>query len=113
MTQNQAWHPVCQADDLHDGTAIEFTLEDTPCFAFALSGVVAAYVNRCPHLGIELNWMPERFFDIERMFIQCATHGALFTPDQGICIVGPCQGEALTPLECVVSSGVIQVRMPE
>lgn len=113
MMAEHRWQNVCQANDLKDGSAIEFTLDGTACFAFKLNVLVAAYVNRCPHLGIELNWMPQRFFDIERTFIQCSTHGALFTPDRGTCIAGPCQGDSLSPLECVVRDGAVMVRMPE
>jgi nitrite reductase/ring-hydroxylating ferredoxin subunit len=55
-----------------------------------------AYENRCPHLGIELNWLPDQFLDIENNLIQCATHGALFLPETGECIAGPCVGQPLT-----------------
>ncbi|OEY66518.1 Rieske (2Fe-2S) protein [Marinobacter sp. X15-166B] len=112
MGAGHAWQRVCRVDDLQRSGAIEFNLDGTACFVISLNGLIAAYVNRCPHLGIELNWMPGRFFDLERTFIQCATHGALFTPDRGTCIAGPCQGDALSPLEWTLADGAVLVRMP-
>jgi nitrite reductase/ring-hydroxylating ferredoxin subunit len=44
----------------------------------------------CPHLGIPLNWAPERFLDLDGTLIQCSSHGALFQIDSGECIAGPC-----------------------
>ena len=60
------------------------------------------YQNRCPHLGIPLNWQPNDFLSLEHTHIQCSTHGALFNPNDGQCIMGPCNGDQLTPLtiEC-------------
>lgn len=60
------------------------------------------YQNRCPHLGIPLNWQPDDFLSLEQTHFQCATHGALFNFHDGQCIMGPCIDEQLTPLtiEC-------------
>lgn len=79
-------------------------------FAFLDNGTPRAYLNLCPHLGIELNWLPGRFMDTENLFIQCSTHGALFKPGNGECIAGPCQGDALTPLKIRLQNGEVQVR---
>lgn len=57
-----------------------------------------AYHNKCPHLGIPLNWQPDDFLSIDEEHIQCSTHGALFTPNDGHCIVGPCSGQSLDKL---------------
>lgn len=51
---------------------------------------VYAYLNRCTHRDIELDWEPGKFFDVERRYLICATHGALYHPHTGICIAGPC-----------------------
>ncbi len=39
-----------------------------------------------------LNWTPDRFLDLERKQIICATHGAVFCIDDGLCVGGPCKG---------------------
>jgi nitrite reductase/ring-hydroxylating ferredoxin subunit len=59
---------------------------------------VAAYVNNCPHAGHPLNFKADRFLTPDRNLILCASHGALFTRDQGLCIAGPCPGQSLTPV---------------
>ena len=58
-------------------------------------GRVLAYVDSCPHTGAPLNWEPDRFLDIDQRYIQCATHGALFRIDDGLCVQGPCAGQSL------------------
>jgi len=59
---------------------------------------VAAYVNTCPHAGHPLNFRPDRFLTSDRSLILCASHGAVFTRDEGLCIAGPCPGQSLTPV---------------
>lgn len=64
---------------------------------------VAAFVNTCPHAGHPLNFRPDKFLTPDRNLILCASHGALFTRDDGLCIAGPCPGQSLTaiPIELV------------
>ena len=116
------WQAVCQRDELAPGQALEFRIRQPnaepgamPLTGFVLlhDGSPRAYVNQCPHLGIELNWMPGRFLDADNLFIQCSTHGALFKPGTGECIAGPCQGDALTALDLRVEGGVVQIKLPE
>ena len=57
-----------------------------------------AYVNRCPHAGTPLDWWPNEFFTEDGRFLICATHGAVFEPDTGRCVEGPCPGAGLEPL---------------
>ncbi|SFR51311.1 Ferredoxin subunit of nitrite reductase or a ring-hydroxylating dioxygenase [Marinobacter gudaonensis] len=123
MTANiSQWQPVCRAPELVPGRFVEFRLrekarqpEGMPLtgFLFLDGGEPRAYLNVCPHLGIELNWMPGRFMDSDNLFIQCSTHGALFKPGDGECIAGPCQGDALTQLEVREHEGQLEVRLPE
>lgn len=62
-----------------------------------------AYENRCPHRGTTLDWAPDRFMTEDSTHLQCATHGAQFRVEDGVCVYGPCMGQALAPLaiECV------------
>ena len=64
---------------------------------------VAAFVNYCPHAGHPLNFRPHRFLTPDGSLILCASHGALFTRDEGLCIAGPCPGQSLrrVPVEVV------------
>jgi nitrite reductase/ring-hydroxylating ferredoxin subunit len=64
------------------------------CRAFAIRymGKVHAYLNRCNHVAMELDWQPDRFFDDSGRWLLCATHGATYRPDSGECAGGPCRG---------------------
>lgn len=91
---------VCRRDALVDGgKAVGFSVtragRDLPAFAIAHAGQAHAYVNICPHRGTPLDWQPGEVFDETRLYLICATHGALFEPQSGQCIAGPCQGAYL------------------
>lgn len=122
MSSRDGWQKICQEAHLVPGTALEFEIaqdSEQPGslplsgFLFVHGGQPRAYLNRCPHLGIELNWMPGRFMDADNQFIQCSSHGALFLPASGECIAGPCQGDALTALEVRIVDGWVEVRLTE
>ena len=38
---------------------------------------------------------PGDFFDASKLYLVCATHGALYEPDSGLCVAGPCRGARL------------------
>jgi len=66
--------------------------ESIPAFALRFDGRVHAYLNRCAHMPMELDWKPGRFFDGEGLLLVCSTHGAVYAPDNGACLGGPCTG---------------------
>lgn len=68
---------------------------------------VKGYLNHCPHIGAELNWQPDAFLDTDQRYILCAVHGALFEIEDGRCVAGPCQGEALTPVSVALRQGQV------
>ncbi len=70
---------------------------------------VRAYDNVCPHTGGPLDWTADRFLTLDKTLIQCATHGALFRIDDGLCIYGPCQGARLAPVNVAVAGGAVVV----
>jgi nitrite reductase/ring-hydroxylating ferredoxin subunit len=59
------------------------------------SGTVVAYVNACPHVGVELDLTPGKFLDRTGQQFICSLHGALFDPLTGLCTDGPCKGRFL------------------
>lgn len=67
-------------------------------FVVHRQGRFSAFINRCPHRGMPLEWQPDAFLDDEGEHIICATHGALFAIGDGACLGGPCRGQGLTPL---------------
>ncbi|PRD70137.1 2Fe-2S ferredoxin [Malikia spinosa] len=91
------WQLLCAGESLQEGglaRSFELLHQGRPCRAFALrhQGRVQAYLNRCSHVALELDWLPDRFFDAAGQYLVCAAHGALFLPDTGACIGGPGRG---------------------
>jgi nitrite reductase/ring-hydroxylating ferredoxin subunit len=90
------------ADLVDGGPGIRFTIERdgraVEAFAIRHRGVVRAYVNACAHREVELDWLPGAFFTADRLHLVCSLHGALYEPDTGRCIAGPCRGAALVAL---------------
>lgn len=103
---------LCASRDLLDGgDGIRFELErageTVPAFAIRHRGRVHAFLNRCAHISMELDWNPGKFFDAEGEYLICSTHGALYAPDSGACRGGPCRGAGLTRLAVVEADGKI------
>lgn len=63
-----------------------------PAFAVRYEGRVRAFLNRCAHRGVELDWEPGVFFSADGRALLCATHGARYHPATGACLGGPCGG---------------------
>lgn len=79
-------------------------------FAVRHRGEVRAFVNRCPHLGVELDWQPGQFFEESGLYLACSTHGAMFEPSGGRCVVGPCRGARLQAIAVEERDGLILVQ---
>ena len=107
----EALVPLCQSRDLLDsGLAVPFDVvfAGQTCRAFAVrfEGQVQAYLNRCTHVAMEMDYQPDRFFDTDGRWLLCATHGATYAPDTGECVGGPCRG-GLVKITLSESQGVV------
>ncbi len=89
---------LCETREIPAQSAKGFRVAGRSIVAVHHCGSFFVYENRCPHRGVELEWQPDQFLDLERNFIQCSTHGALFKIDNGECITGPCHGQSLTAI---------------
>lgn len=101
---------ICPSAALADGgTGVRFEIEvrgeRLPAFAVRFAGRVHAYLNRCMHLPMELDWRAGEFFDFERRHLICSTHGATYDPATGGCLGGPCDGAPLVRLEAEERGG--------
>ncbi len=67
-------------------------------FVVRHKGVVYAYLNRCAHVPIELDWAEGEFFESSGVYLMCSTHGAIYVPESGFCAGGPCKGGRLRPI---------------
>jgi nitrite reductase/ring-hydroxylating ferredoxin subunit len=94
---------LCASADLAErGDAVVWDVlhfrEPMRAFALRIDGRVHAYLNRCAHVPVEMDWQPGRFLDSGREFILCSIHGAAYEPTTGHCIGGPCGRGRLTAL---------------
>ncbi len=81
-----------------------------PAFAVRHRGQVHAYLNRCGHVPVEMDWQPGEFFDSSGLYLICATHGALYAPEDGRCVGGRCAGRGLIPLAVEERDGQVFVK---
>ncbi|WP_458527371.1 Rieske (2Fe-2S) protein [Onishia taeanensis] len=89
--------------DLDATGALAVTLPDGRAgFLVRVHGRLHGYENRCPHRDTRLDVAPDTFLATGGELIQCAHHGALFLPESGECVAGPCQYESLAPLALAV-----------
>jgi nitrite reductase/ring-hydroxylating ferredoxin subunit len=104
-------HVLCSSGDLiNSGQAVPFDVvyAGQTCRAFVVrfEGRVHAYLNRCAHVAMEMDWQPNRFFDDTGQWLLCSTHGAVYQPDTGACRGGPCRG-GLIKIPLVECDGVV------
>ena len=96
MLQGDAIALCASADLVNSGAAVPFEVVygGQTCRAFAVryQGEVHAYLNRCAHVAMEMDFQPNQFFDSSGDWLICATHGALYQPQTGQCRGGPCRG---------------------
>jgi nitrite reductase/ring-hydroxylating ferredoxin subunit len=105
---------ICALADLAETGAKEFEF-GTPRQFWGMvvrvgegdAAVVRAYVNSCPHVGLPLNLSGDNFFDLDGKLLLCQMHGALFRPEDGVCVSGPCEGDALKSLPVELRDGEI------
>jgi len=84
-----------------------FEINDKKVFAVFKDDEYFVYENKCPHLGIDLEFLPDQFLDADNALIICSTHGALFEIQTGYCVSGPCQGEHLQLIESKVEQNYL------
>ncbi len=94
---------ICDSSALREGgTGVRFKVQtadgEQSAFAVRYDGQVYAYINRCAHVPVELDWMNGDFFDYSKLYLICTVHGAAYLPESGLCVQGPCPGKRLQPV---------------
>ncbi|PKO60234.1 MAG: 2Fe-2S ferredoxin [Betaproteobacteria bacterium HGW-Betaproteobacteria-18] len=102
---------LCHSKDLLDsGLAVPFEVQysgqSNAAFAVRYQGRVYAYLNRCSHVPMEMDYQPNQFFDLTGHWLICATHGATYAPQTGRCLMGPCRG-GLVKIEVSETGGMV------
>jgi nitrite reductase/ring-hydroxylating ferredoxin subunit len=100
---------LCTLAELPEGSARGFAVLQTWVLAVRDRSGVYVYLNRCPHLGVPLQWQEDRFLDEDGAFIRCASHGALFELNTGLCVQGPCRGDSLWQIDARIEDGALYI----
>jgi len=112
--EDNAGAALCPLAEIPERTGKGFTISrhgaELEILVVRVGDAAYGYVNCCPHYGITLEWMKDRFVDHDREHIQCSTHGARFRFTDGYCVWGPCAGYSLAPVPLVVRDGLIHIR---
>ena len=109
------WQAVCASAALAEGgDGVRFDVPAAggaplPAFVVRYDGLPRAYLNRCSHVPVELDWQPGRFFDDSGLYLICATHGAMYNAEDGACAGGPCRGRGLSVLQACEAGGTVGV----
>ena len=107
---------LCALEELADPGARGFAFdapagaeEDRPFLGFVVrrGEEVHGWVDACPHVGASLATEPDRYLTRRGDFLMCWNHGALFRPEDGVCVAGPCVGRALRPWPVAVREGAV------
>ncbi len=103
---------LCASSALEDGglahgwDVLEFG-RPARAFVVRFDGVLRAYMNRCLHVPVEMDWQPGQFFDSDKRFIICSIHGATYDPADGRCVGGPCGRGRLKAVAVREQGGVV------
>lgn len=106
---------LCQINEISDPGSKEFSImsgrHSIELFVVHYNASFYAYKNSCPHTGASLNWQEDQFLDLDKTFIQCSVHNALFEIDSGYCISGPCSGRSMEELTLTIKNEILYLSL--
>jgi nitrite reductase/ring-hydroxylating ferredoxin subunit len=103
---------LCHLDELPEGGARGFdpqALGQASVFAVRRGGEFRVYADSCPHHGTPMAWRRDAYLNAAGDRIVCAAHGAQFEIDTGLCVLGPCLGDRLTPVPWRIAGGELVI----
>jgi nitrite reductase/ring-hydroxylating ferredoxin subunit len=107
---------VARVGELEHGRTKKFLLKcggnTVEAFLVSYGGAHYAYLNRCKHISLSLDWVDNRFFTEDNRYLICANHGATYEPASGECVWGPCLGAFLHSVPLEVAQGKIFASCP-
>jgi nitrite reductase/ring-hydroxylating ferredoxin subunit len=111
MTKDPRWRPLIAEDEIPEG-GVTFSYRAGPVIETGIllrtTVGVRAWRNVCRHLSVPLDHGdPGRFLTADRSHLACAQHGALYRPEDGVCVAGPCRGAGLRSLQIAVRQGLV------
>lgn len=104
---------LCRVDAMPEGTARGFdpgqTGRDT-MLVVRHGNTVYGYLDACPHQGgTPMAWRKDAYLNGEGNRIVCSAHGAQFDITTGVCTLGACLGQSLTPVLTSITHGEIHL----
>jgi nitrite reductase/ring-hydroxylating ferredoxin subunit len=98
-----------QRCDIEQGEFVRVRLPAGDILVGRVEGRLKAYWNVCPHrlVPLDLGGLPPRSDDGK--YLLCHQHGALFRPEDGVCIEGPCAGEGLREVKILADGEDVMV----
>ena len=107
---------VARVGEIAPGKSKKFLLpfagREVECFVVNFRGEHRAYVNKCRHVAMSLDWVENRFFDETGTLLLCPTHGAVYDPASGECVAGPPVGKALIRVPLTERDGELWATTP-
>jgi nitrite reductase/ring-hydroxylating ferredoxin subunit len=107
---------VVRLGELQPGQTKKFVLRrgerEEECFVVNHDGTLHAYVNRCCHVPMSMDWIDNQFLTEDKQYILCATHGACYEPDTGTCVSGPPVGKSLVAVPLRVDGDAVIAAWP-
>ncbi len=102
---------ICDSTELAElGNATLFRTPDgRAALAVRWQGAPRAYLNDCAHAGGPLDFEGQ-VFERSGRYLMCARHGAIYEPDTGRCVGGPCRGARLVALAVEERDGAVWLR---
>jgi nitrite reductase/ring-hydroxylating ferredoxin subunit len=103
---------------VEEGQARSFAFRDqygllAEGFVIRRGGKLYAYRNQCRHQPLTLDYGDGEFFTEDNAYLLCRNHGALFQPETGLCIAGPCTGASLFPMVVREIEARVEVLLPD
>jgi nitrite reductase/ring-hydroxylating ferredoxin subunit len=97
---------IIHKDALREGKSVKFKYQHNgkykSGFMALIEGHIVAYENRCQHLPVPLDYCDNQFMSKDGKHFVCRSHGALFDPQTGRCVRGPCEDAKLNPLPIAI-----------
>ena len=116
MVEDRITVVVGRADEIAPGATKKFLFvqrgQEIEAFVLNHGGELHAYLNRCRHVPMTMDWVENQFYTEDGEYIQCATHGACYKPDTGECVEGPPFGKFLIRVPLRLENGEIIADLP-
>ncbi len=90
---------LCDLEQIKRSLVTGYRYQGHKLLVIHTSSSTGVYHNRCPHMGVNLDWQDNNFLVHDNAFLVCTLHGALFNLDDGMCIGGPCSGQPLQAVD--------------